>query len=144
MFGFSPTFALMNTVVAKGKVLLAEPFMLDHYFRRSVIFLCEHGEEGSAGFILNKPLDLTLTDVVSEFEGLEIPVYYGGPVQTNTLHYIHSRVDLLPDSIEVMEGIFWGGDYDKLTFLIEQGEMELSEVRFFLRILWLECWTVRR
>ena len=44
--------------VSAGKLLISEPFMFDENFKRTVIFLTEHNEKGSVGFILNKPSNL--------------------------------------------------------------------------------------
>ena len=60
-----------KTLIKNGQVLLAEPFMLDPYFRRAVVLLCEHHEEGSIGFILNKSIDMTVNELVSEFPVFE-------------------------------------------------------------------------
>ena len=49
---------------AKGKLLVAEPFLGDPSFERSVVILTEHNEDGSVGFILNRALDLTLDQLV--------------------------------------------------------------------------------
>ena len=81
---------MIDRKIGRGKVLLAEPFMMDSNFKRSVVLVCEHEEEGSLGFILNKSLKMKINDLVSEFPDIESFVYYGGPVQTDTIHYIHT------------------------------------------------------
>ncbi len=116
-----------------GKLLLAQPFMLDPNFKRSVVVLCEHDKEkGSLGFILNKPLNMKILDLVSDFPEMEAEVYYGGPVATDTLHYIHDKGDLLEDSVEIHKGIYWGGDFERLKFLIENKLVLESNVQFFV------------
>ena len=80
----------MKGSVQSGQLLLAEPFMADPYFKRAVVLLCEHGPGGSIGFILNKVIDMPLNELMSDFPEFESEVYYGGPVQTDTLHYIHN------------------------------------------------------
>jgi len=118
--------------VKSGQVLLSEPFMQDPYFRRSVVLLCEHHDEGSIGFILNKSIDMPLNDLMSEFPKFEAEVFYGGPVQTDTLHYVHNIGDLLDDSVKVADGVWWGGDFEKLKFLITSGLIEPNNIRFFV------------
>ncbi|HNM27718.1 MAG TPA: YqgE/AlgH family protein, partial [Saprospiraceae bacterium] len=118
--------------VKSGQVLLAEPFMQDPYFRRSVVLLCEHHDEGSIGFILNKSIDMPLNDLMSEFPKFDAEVFYGGPVQTDTLHYVHNIGELLDDSVKVADGVWWGGDFDKLKFLITSGLIEPPNIRFFV------------
>ncbi len=116
----------------KGSLLIAEPFMLDPNFKRSVILVCDHHPDGSFGFILNKPLKMNVADLVVSFPEFDSEAYYGGPVQTNSLHYIHTLGDLLPDGQEVLPGLFWGGDYEQLKFLIGSGLVQPNQIRFFV------------
>jgi putative transcriptional regulator len=119
--------------VKRGKILLAEPFMLDTNFRRSVVLLCEHqDEDGTVGFILNKALEMNVSDLIADFPDFEADVYFGGPVQTDTIHYIHNAGDLLEDSHKVAKGVYWGGDFEKLKFLISSGLIQASNIRFFV------------
>lgn len=113
-------------------VLLAQPFMLDPHFKRSSVLLCEHNDEGSLGFIMNKPIDLTVDRLVGDFPEFDSQVFYGGPVATDTLHYVHNVGDLLEDSIKVSSGVYWGGNFDKLKFLIESELIKPNNIRFFV------------
>ncbi len=56
-----------NLKPTKGKILISEPFLVDYYFKRSVVLLAEHNEEGSFGLIINKPVDIMLSDVLKDF-----------------------------------------------------------------------------
>lgn len=119
--------------VKNGKLLLAEPFMLDPNFKRSAVLVCEHDpENGTLGFILNKPLNVHVNDLVSDLSTLESPVFYGGPVATDSIHFIHNVGDLLDESVEVMRGVHWGGDFDKLKFLIHSKLILPHNIRFFV------------
>jgi putative transcriptional regulator len=116
-----------------GKALISEPFLFDTNFKRSVILLCEHDEEnGTLGFILNRKLDATLDEVMEIETSMKIPLYLGGPVQKNTLHYIHRDEEHLKDSIDLGNGIFWGGNFEELVPMIEMGVLDLDKYRFFL------------
>ncbi len=121
-----------NKVASKGRVLIAEPFLNDTYFKRSVVFITEHNEEGSVGFVLNKPIELKVQDVIQNFPFIDSGISIGGPVNTNTLHYIHTLGSLIPDSINVLDNIYWGGDFETLKDLISKGQVSKDQVRFFL------------
>ncbi len=118
--------------VQRGKLLLAEPFMLDPNFKRAVVLLCEHKDEGSLGFILNKTLDMKINDLIADFPEFSAPVYFGGPVQTDTIHYIHNVGNLLDDSFQVARGVYWGGDFEKLKFLVSSEMIKAKNIRFFV------------
>lgn len=106
--------------------------MLDPHFKRAVVLLCEHHEDGTLGFILNKGIGMTINDLVADFPVFDAEVFYGGPVQTDTLHYVHSLGDLLDESIQVAPGVWWGGDFEQLRFLAASGLLEHRNIRFFV------------
>ncbi|MCY7409158.1 MAG: YqgE/AlgH family protein [Chitinophagales bacterium] len=116
---------------ASGRLLIAEPFMGDPYFKGAVVMLCEHKPEGTFGLILNKPSEMKVNDVVENFPSVDNFIYYGGPVQPNTLHYLHRRSDLIPESSDLGNGIFWGGDFEKLIFMLDTKQISEDEIKFF-------------
>jgi len=121
-----------NDKPTRGKILLSEPFMLDPNFRRSVILLCQHDKEGSFGFILNRQLDLKLSDVLPEYAYFQAPIYYGGPVEPDTLNYLHNLGDELKNSEKIADGVYWGGSFETLKILLAQQKVEPHQIRFFL------------
>ena len=123
----------MSEKISAGHILLAEPFMIDPNFKRSVVLLCDHTKkDGTVGFVLNKNLGLQITELIHEFPEFEAEVYYGGPVQTDSIHYIHNVGDLLENSTKVIDGVWWGGDFEKLKFLISAELIKPENIRFFV------------
>lgn len=119
-------------IPAKGTFLLSNPFLADPNFRRSVVLLTEHDEDGSVGFILNKPTNLTLMEAIPDFPDFEGNLYLGGPVQPETLHFLHV-IDALSHGAEsVRDGVYWGGNYDLLREMISRGEVHPDQIRFFM------------
>jgi putative transcriptional regulator len=118
----------------KGNLLIAEPFLLDNYFSRSVILLCEHETEmGSVGFMINRLLSEKLDDFFPELaELVSIPIYFGGPVHSDRLHFIHSLSEIIPDGMKISDDLFWGGDFKKLKSLLQTNSVDLSKIKFFL------------
>ena len=114
-----------------GRILLSEPFLNDPNFERSIILLCAHDTEGSFGFVLNKPTESGVRDLLDGFEDLTQMVFSGGPVQQDTLHFIH-RFPGLKGAQEITKGIFWGGDFDELRSYYLQGRCTEDKVRFFV------------
>ena len=115
-----------------GILLISDPFLKDPNFLRTVVLLCEHQDEGSFGFVLNKQLAITLEDVMPAAEGLRIPLLEGGPVQKDTLHFLHRRPDLISGSIEVTDHVFWGGDFSEVLSLLLTKKLLPDELRFFV------------
>jgi len=117
---------------AKGILLIANPFLKDPNFVRSVIFLCEHKDEGSFGFVLNKKFSKSLGELIPELEGYDIPVYYGGPVEKDTIHFIHQYPDLIPGGEEVFNGVYWGGNFESLLSYVKNNDIDFNKIRFFI------------
>ena len=112
-------------------ILLAEPFMEGPEFKRSVVLLTEHGQKGSMGFIINRKLTISPTQAIDEFPDFDDKLYYGGPVSSDQLFYMHSLGSLLEGSIEVIPGVFMGGNYDTLRTMIDSKQVSPSQIRFF-------------
>jgi putative transcriptional regulator len=110
-----------------GILLIADPFLKDPNFLRTVVLLCEHKEaEGSFGFVL------TLDELLDNFEGFQLPVYYGGPVQTDTIHFIHQYPYLIPDAVKISNDIYWGGNFETVTALIKANDIDQNKIKFFI------------
>lgn len=123
---------MILTKPQKGNLLIAEPSLTgDLSFNRSVVLLAEYNHDGSVGFILNKPLRYTVKDLLPEINA-EFKVYNGGPVEQDNLYFIHNIPKLIPNSIEISNGIYWGGDFESTKNLINEGKIKKNNIRFFL------------
>ncbi|MCB0761901.1 MAG: YqgE/AlgH family protein [Flavobacteriales bacterium] len=121
-----------NTTVNKGNILLAEPFLDDPYFKRTVILVCEHNEEGSFGFVLNNYIDVELDQIMDGLPDFDTKISIGGPVKNSNLYYIHTLGNEIRESVEIFDGIFMGGDFDQLKDKIAHGLVDQNQVRFFV------------
>ena len=120
------------TTVAPGILLISDPFLKDPNFMRSVVLLCEHRQEGSLGFVLNRLPGYSLADLVLNAEGISLPVYDGGPVQKDSLHFIHRCPNKITGGIELIDGIFWGGDFEEVLSMARKNELQQKDIRLFL------------
>ncbi len=117
---------------APGTLLVAPPMMRDPHFRRAVVLLCEHADGGSFGLILNRPLDLHPREVIEGFYAYDDPLSLGGPVQRDTLHYLHRHGPAVPGSVDLGDGVRWGGDFEAVQALVRKGATNQQELRFFV------------
>ncbi len=115
----------------KGRLLISEPFLPDPNFERTVVLLCDHNDGGSFGFVLNKPSILKIDQVMESIKNIDDIAYIGGPVQQDTLHYIH-RCEAINEARPICDGINWGGDFNKLVALNNAREISPNDIRFFL------------
>jgi putative transcriptional regulator len=72
----------------KGHLLVAGPNLLDPNFRRSVVLVGEHSDEGALGVVLNRTSGATIADALPELTSLvdgAASVHFGGPVQPSAV-----------------------------------------------------------
>jgi putative transcriptional regulator len=115
-----------------GSVLISDPFLDEDFFRRSVILICNHDEEGSFGLVLNNYLNIDLHELEETFPDIQARISVGGPVDTEHLFFIHLFGDQVEASTQIKDNMYFGGDFDQLKELISQDPDGRSKVRFFL------------
>ena len=116
----------------KGRLLIAEPAILnDSSFNRSIVLLTEYTNNSAVGFILNKPLAYSVNDLLPDIR-CDFTVYQGGPVEQDNLYFAHKVPDLIEDSIEVANGMYWGGNFETLKELLNNQMLGNTDIRFFL------------
>ena len=115
-----------------GVLLVAPPMMADPNFKRSVVLLCDHNAEGSFGLILNRPLKVEEDELSRQLSGYSNGLSFGGPVQPNTLHFVHQLGDYIEDGEHICDNMFWGGDFDRLRTLAVRRPIGRSDLKFFL------------
>ncbi len=117
----------------KGKILVSNFTLLnDLEFNKAVIIMVKDDYEGSIGFVLNKKTQYLLSDLNESCKGLEIPVYEGGPVMKDSLHFIHMKTKLLNDSIKITQDLHWGINFNNAINLLKQKKIKKSEIKFFI------------
>ena len=121
-----------NVPLQKGSLLISEPFLADQYFGRAVIFICEHNEEGTFGFVLNNFVAVQLENVVTDFPDIKTKVSIGGPVDTSNLFFLHGLGDLIPDSREIIPGVYIGGRFETVKEALRNDPSRIEFIRFFI------------
>lgn len=117
-----------------GCLLVSEPCLNEVYFQRSVILLVDHDPLiGSMGLVLNKSSNLMLNTVIEGLEHVpEIPIFCGGPMESDHLFYVHTLGRLIPGSVQIAEGLYIGGDIDMILSYIKSGKRIDGHIKFFL------------
>ncbi len=82
-----------------NQFLIAMPGMVDQTFAGAVVYLCEHTDKGALGLVINKPIDINLRNLFEKVELTldrddlaDVPVFFGGPVQTERGFVLHERL----------------------------------------------------
>ncbi len=125
----------MNTDALSGRLLLSVPQMLDPNFMHTVVFMCDHTEEGALGMVVNQAAPYSLAELVPDHEnlaGIEFPVHLGGPVAQDTMQFLHRVPRAITAGREVAPGIYLGGEVPDLARHLRYGGEAQMEVRLFM------------
>ncbi len=114
-----------------GRVLISEPFLPDPNFYRSVILITEHDEKGSMGYVLNQRTEYTVNTLVEGLDKLNSNAYHGGPVELDSLHYLHTY-PRIKNSIKIQDGVYWGGNFGEICEGLMSGSLQQKNFRFFV------------
>ncbi|MDE6199170.1 MAG: YqgE/AlgH family protein [Muribaculaceae bacterium] len=118
----------------EGSLLVAEPFLSDEYFNHAVITLIDYSPGASAmGIVMNRTSGYTLGQMIEGFDDdVNIPVFLGGPMSRNRMFYIHRLGQLFSGSVEIMPGLWIGGDYEQVLQYVRDGYPADDLIRFFI------------
>ncbi len=90
--------------------LIAMPSLADPNFFRTVTLICQHNEDGAIGIVINRVTDITVKDIFEEMQidahdpgVLDVPVYSGGPVQSERGFVLHATTDTVSEALPVSE-----------------------------------------
>ena len=102
----------MSSINLTHHFLIAMPNMADPYFSRTLTYICEHNDQGALGLVVNRPIDMTLQAL---FERLslnlknntfaDLPIYFGGPVQTDRGFVLHEPAGSWQSTLRVRDAI---------------------------------------
>ncbi|MDR2008890.1 MAG: YqgE/AlgH family protein [Bacteroidales bacterium] len=120
-----------NIKPAAGKMLISEPLLDDYYFKRSTVLLADEFNNSFMGFILNLKSDKFLNDYVDGFNKENIPLFLGGPVDTDALFYLHT-FDFIKNAHKINDELFLNGDIEEIKKLVNSGFANNNNIKFFI------------
>lgn len=118
--------------LAAGKILMSTAAMDDPNFKATTVFLTEYNNEGATGFVINKPFDRNLNELVEFISSPPLPLYIGGPVDKEHLFFIHQSNELVPGGTCVTGNIYFGGDFKTAIRLINNGTLTDTRIKIFI------------
>lgn len=119
-------------MIQPGTYIKSTDALRGTYFEDAVILITEHTENGSIGFVLNRPYGRFLNDL-DEFRNTSPwPLLEGGPVDQQHLYILHQRPDRIRDGKKIGDGLFLGGKMDDAVSSINNNDIDKNDLSLFI------------
>ena len=106
--------------------------LIGSFFEQATILLVEHNKAGSTGFVMNKPFEKSLHDLI-EFKHVKpFPLLDGGPVDRDHLYVLHKRPDLIDGGKPISNGLYLGGNMEQVIEAIHTHGVHSPEIQLFI------------
>ena len=102
------------------------------FFEHTTILIVQHNEEGSLGFVTNKPFGKFLHELIEFNHAKPYPLMDGGPVDREHLFVLHSRPDLINEGEQTPNGLYLGGNMEQVIEAINSGAANQQEIQVFI------------
>ncbi len=119
----------MQNVNLTDHFLIAMPAMKDQYFSRSLVYIAEHNAQGALGVIVNRPIDMSLATLFEKIDVpldmprfADLPVFFGGPVQTDRGFVLHRPIGQWQSTLAVNQHIGLTSSRDILLAVASEGQ----------------------
>jgi putative transcriptional regulator len=112
----------------RGKLLVSSPALVDPNFRKTVVLIAHHDEEGAMGLVLSRPSTVAAVDAVPALDGIpgaDDPVFVGGPVQPEAFMVLAEFEDVAEAAAPIMDGLGF------MPAEAEPDELEIRRLRLF-------------
>ena len=114
----------------KGYLLVAQTLLMDSYFNRSVILICDHNKNGTIGLQINKPLKSKIKSIISK-PLIDQKVFLGGPVDKN-IFFLHKNNMFANDSVKINNHLFFSKNIDYIESLILDNKIQQNQFKLFI------------
>jgi putative transcriptional regulator len=105
--------------------------MNDSFFEHTTLLIVEHNESGSVGFVTNKLFGKSLHELIEFSHSKPFPLMDGGPVDRDHLFVLHKRPDLIEESKEISNGLYFGGNMEQVIQAINTRAADKKEIQIF-------------
>ena len=106
--------------------------LMGSFFEDTTILIVEHNEEGSTGFVINRPFEKSLNDLIEFNHCKPFPLMDGGPVDRDHIYVLHKRPDLIDGGKQVSNGFYLGGNMDQVIEAINTNAANNKEIQLYI------------
>jgi putative transcriptional regulator len=121
----------MASLIEPGSRLISMPSMLDPNFMHTVVLLVDHTPMGAFGLVVNRQFGANLGGLMSDRTNSSFPVHCGGPVEAQTLQFVHRLPQLISGGTPLGQDLYLGGSIEAMLRAVEEEGVD-DDLRVFL------------
>lgn len=118
--------------IKAGIYIKSTDALMGSFFEHTTIHIVEHNEEGSTGFVTNRPFEKSLNDLIEFKHSIPFPLMDGGPVDRDHLYVLHKRPDLIDGGKQISNGFYLGGNMDQVIEAVNTNAANNQEIQLFI------------
>ncbi|MBP6686893.1 MAG: YqgE/AlgH family protein [Lacibacter sp.] len=118
--------------IQPGNIIISTALLTGTEFEKAVIVITEHNEKGTIGYVFNKLFPRSFNELTEFKHSVPVPLYEGGPVQTDMLYFMHCNPGMIGEGEPVANNVHIGGNFKKTVQLLNSGQLSINEVRFYI------------
>jgi putative transcriptional regulator len=118
--------------IGPGKILVSTPSITGPDFNKVVIFITEYNQKGAMGLVVNTIFHRVFNELTEFKYSLPLPLYTGGPVEKESLFFLHRRPDLIEGGTRVIDSTYMGGDFKKAVQYLTDGALSKNDIKLFI------------
>ncbi len=123
---------IFSLTIQPGTILISSPNLEDPNFDKVVIAVCEYNTKGALGFVINHPYTRSFNELVEFRNCKTFPLYEGGPVENDSLYFIHRRPDIIEDCSLIANGIYLGGNFKQAVAHMNTAVHPEEDIKLFI------------
>jgi putative transcriptional regulator len=106
--------------------------LIGDFFENTTILIFKHNEEGTVGFVTNKPFGKSLHELIEFHHSKPFPLMDGGPVDRDHLFVLHKRPDLIEGGEPVSNGLYMGGNMEQVIQAVNTHDANKEDIQLFI------------
>ncbi len=118
--------------ISPGKILISSPSLTDPNFEKVVIYIAEYNKKGTLGYVINTLFPRAFNELILYTHSPPLILYDGGPMEKESLFFLHCRPDLIAGGIHIIDSIYLGGDFKQAVKNINEHTIPENDIKLFI------------
>lgn len=118
--------------IQNGTIIISTPALDNTFFEQAIILITESNSDGAVGFIINHSFPKNLNDLIEFKDAASLPLFHGGPVDEESLFFIHQEPNLITESTHIKDSIYYGGNFKTAVQMLNEKIITENDLKIFI------------